>query len=531
MYAVRSGDFRAPPAVRDSEADTRTQRKRSPSAPDVMTAETIIPHGREQRLKVAREELKKRLQQELAETETETASDDTDYDETLGTSGPSRRSQNTKESHFFTKYVLHESRLLQTITEESRSSVSYILSVEGDGLRRDRSRLRSILRKLPSYYNPCRLDAKITELDRYLEGSDSVHTCFRERLWEIRDVFEAFRARRMGRDIPALGHLIELEREVQIAHHAQQNISEFSRLLLKENIEEHVKAAVRTGLYFAEDAATTAFDPSNREIFEELKGDLSTVEQLLRVNPPKPEPAASNPSEAVAYADAKAIQRYLEHVFALRYQHMGFSDQYRHRFDETGVRPFTAYLQWRIRRDHAAGLAIARSQGLHPIELEKVFQPRLDRVLERLEVDAEYVKARLLDLDSIWSWVNGYNRMAQDAQWSTLAGQFLDDRAAFKKIFPGPCVYCNPNLGVLESNTKGKIHLGIIQLQGRYFTRNVSPTDFKLSETAKRIDRRFSEEQKRLRKERFQQERISFKPCRLTRLKEWIERQRNTIDV
>ncbi|KAI4265939.1 MAG: hypothetical protein L6R35_007011, partial [Caloplaca aegaea] len=383
---------------------------------------------------------------------------------------------------------------LGTITEESQSTVSYIVSVEGDGLQRD---LRSVLRKLPSYYNPCRLDAKITELDRYLEENDSVYPCFRQRLREIREIFDAFRERRMERGIPALGHLIQLEREVQIARHAQQNISEFTRLLLKENIKEHVKAAVRTGLYFAEHAATTAFDPKDREVFEELKRSSCMVEQLLRVDPPKSCPATSGPSEAVANADAKVIHRYLEQIFALRYEHIGISDRYCPRFNVADVRPFAAYLEWRITGDKAAGLALAQSQGLHPIELEYVFQPRLDQVLGRLEVDAEYVKARLLNLYNIWSWVNGYNRMAQDGEWSTLAGQFRDDRAAFGKIFPGPLVFCNPDLGIQESNTKGRVYFGIIQLQGRYFVENRGPTQFKLSRTAKKIDRRFCAEQKR----------------------------------
>lgn len=432
--------------------------------------------------------------------------------------------------HSFVKMILDENRLMRTITEESRSSISYTISVRNSSLRRDREISRSTLRKLPSFYNPLRVDAKIAEFDKYLKNPESYHDCFRERLWEIRGVFDDFRERRTPRDIEDMVHLSKLDREVQVSRHAQQNIKESTHLLLHTNHGEHMKRSLRSCLYFAEDAARPSPDRDNRQALEELKRHATVTKQKLTIETSVSYEAMSEMNEAVTKSDAIKVRCYFQKILELRYEHIPseFREQYVARVDCSHVRPLATFLKWKATRDKAVGLALAQSLDLHPVELNHVLQPRLDRLLDEMWVDSEYVKARLLDLDNIWAWVYGYNRMAHHAEWRKLAGQFFDDQAQFERIFSGPLVYADPDRRIVRSNIKARVQLGMWQVHGHYFTRIDDPDHYELSKTAKQLDRAFRQEQERLRKEERERERTAF---RLGKLKDWMKRKRDKIAV
>lgn len=221
--------------------------------------------------------------------------------------------------------------------------------------------------------------------------------------------------------------------------------------------------------------------------------------------------------DAVADRDAVEVRRYLQQIYLLRYNHAPFEAV------GSNVETLAAYLKWRATRERDVGSALASSLGLHPVELDRVLQPRLDNMLHRLGIDSAYVKARLTELDNIYFWVYGYKRMAHNAEWPKLAKQFLDDRTQFDKIFPGAMTYPNPERRIYESNTKAKVYVGMVQLRGQYFARIDGPENFKLSKVAKRMNRRL------LRELSSSQERQTSKPGTFTRFKDWVKRKRDAL--
>ncbi|KAI4147169.1 MAG: hypothetical protein L6R39_003210 [Caloplaca ligustica] len=251
-------------------------------------------------------------------------------------------------------------------------------------------------------------------------------------------------------------------------------------------------------------------------------------------DPPTLSPAISWTDGSTARSDVMAVRTYLQRIFLLRYEHISADSMgdYNPRVDVSHVRPFATYLKWQATRDHDLGLKLANSLGVHPVhpfELKYVFQSRLNRMLNDVSVDPEYVKRRLLDLDNIWSWVYGYNRMARYAQWPELARQLLEDEAQFHKIFPGPVIYADPDRGIHRSNTKARVRIGMMLLQSRYFKKIISPDDYRLSKTGKRLNRMFHGEQKMIKMKEMEQERAAIERSVLTRIKDWMKGKRDKL--
>ncbi|KAL8996824.1 MAG: hypothetical protein Q9188_006473 [Gyalolechia gomerana] len=231
-------------------------------------------------------------------------------------------------------------------------------------------------------------------------------------------------------------------------------------------------------------------------------------------------PTASGTDKLIARRDVEEVREYLRHLFHLRYQHVPLNhrDEYCSRTIVNRVRPLATYLRWQTTRENGAALGLARALGLHLVELDALLRPRLENVLLLLNVDAEYVKARLMDSEHVWHWVYEHNPLAHNAQWPKLARQFLTDREQFHRIFPEEIIYANPELGIENSNLKAMVRVGMIQLQGHYFAKIDSPDQYKLSKNAKRIDHRHHKEEEMLRREMKKSERIR---------KELIRQERN----
>ncbi|KAI4192552.1 MAG: hypothetical protein LQ350_008625 [Teloschistes chrysophthalmus] len=96
--------------------------------------------------------------------------------------------------------------------------------------------------------------------------------------------------------------------------------------------------------------------------------------------------------------------------------------------------------------------------------------------------------------------------MANTGRWNELAGQFFDDWQSLDDIYPGPCVYACPDMGISRSNDKARVYVGMIMLQGHFFTKFQGPAKYKLSKDAASMKKRYEQEQSRLRQEQREEE-------------------------
>lgn len=433
-----------------------------------------------------------------------------------------------KPNHSFTKKALGQEQRMRSISEESRSSLSYTLSHRSRKFMRELGISWSVWKKQPSFYNIARVNATIAGYDAYLEDPESYHDCFRERLKHIRGVFDDYRSRGLPRGLGELWRLQQLDREVQVSRQAQENIKEFTRLLVEVEVDENIKRTLRVSLHYAEDAARPFPDRNSRVVLECLKGHATSAEKMLVDNPARLlRLAASEADKARTKRDASNVRYYLQRLLQLRYEHPTWEEDYNNWADGSRVEPLAKYLTWKATGDQEVRRKLAKDHGLHPVELDHVFHPRINRLLDEMVVDAEYVKARLLDLDNIWPWVSGYNLLAHNAEWAKLAGQFYDDQKQLNNIFPGPIVYPNPDKRIPSFNRKGRVHFGMLQIRGYYFAKIVDADNYILSKAGRRIDRGFHKRQKMIRKEQIREERP--RPSTLTRVKDWVKRKRAAI--
>ncbi|KAI4187426.1 MAG: hypothetical protein LQ346_005494 [Caloplaca aetnensis] len=433
-----------------------------------------------------------------------------------------------KPSHSFTKKALGEEQRMRRISEESRSSLSYTLSHRSRNFMRELGISWSVWKKQPSFYNIARVNATIAGYDAYLENPESYHDCFRQRLKHIRGIFDDFRSRGLPKDLGELWHLQQLDREVKVSQEAQKNIKEFTYLLVDVAVAESIKRSLRKSLYYAEDAARPSPERNSRKALEELQSHANEVEHMLVAMPARRLClVVSEADKAQTKKDAENVLYYVQRLLQLRYEHPKWEDDYNNLIDCSRVRPLATYLKWKATGDRAVKLRLAKSQDLHLVEVDYLFQPRMDRLLDEMVVDAEYIKARLLDLDNIWGWVSGYNLMAHSAEWAKLAGQLHDDQKQLNNIFPGPVVYPNPEMKIPTFNTKGRVHFGMIQIRGYYFAKIVDADSYILSKTGRRIDQNFHKREKLRRKEQNREERS--RPSTLTRVRDWVRRKRAVI--
>ncbi|KAL8718062.1 MAG: hypothetical protein Q9225_004770 [Loekoesia sp. 1 TL-2023] len=414
----------------------------------------------------------------------------------------------------YTKRTLSPERLMRTITEESRS---YSISIRSNSVRSNTSNKR---KPPPGFYNPIRLNARIADFDIYLEKEDAVHTSYRERLREIRGVFDDFRSYRIRRDVPGSMNLQNLDVEVQVACLAQRNVKEFTHLLLNTTLPNEIKSMLRYYLFSSEEAARPSRERDTSNVLQEMKDIASSIERTPKANSTEILTAAPKADELTLRRDVDEVRAYLRHIFCLRYQHVPFEfrDSYRPRIDSINAKHFATYIRWQTTRDDTVASLLADDLGLHPVELDHVLQPRLENMLHKVGVDAEYVISRLMDLDNIWHWVYEYNQLAHNAQWAKLAGQFHDDREQFHKIFPGEMIHVDPERGIHESNPKALVYVEMIQIRGHFFAKIDSPTKYKLSKTAKGIDRRHRREQEMIKQEMKEEERIRNERIKLERI-------------
>ncbi|KAL8799546.1 MAG: hypothetical protein Q9182_005821 [Xanthomendoza sp. 2 TL-2023] len=433
----------------------------------------------------------------------------------------------------YEKKTFSSERRMRTITEENETCTIEKTRTYRVTIRSNRLCSRSIShhKEMPGTLNRAHLDARIVDFDEYLEKEDCIPDCFRARLWTTRNAFDSFRADGVKRDINESWHLLDLDLEVQVAHHAQANINNFTHLLLHVNATSHIKARVRRYLHYSESAAEPREDRNNNQVLAILKTAAADIERKMLSHPPEPFAVASMENNPVLRRDVDELQSFLKDILLMRYEH---HSRWHCRLEAKNLQALGTYLRWKNTQDEEAAVSLANTLGLHPVELNHVLQTRLENLLWHTDVDPEYVKDRLCDLDNIWRWVHEHNPLADNAQWSKLAGQFYDDRMQFNKIFPGEITYINPETGVHRSNTKGRVKSGMVILHGHYFAKLDSPNDFKLSGSAKEINRRFiKEEEKRLKaikKEEERQPESKGRPKPLVKLKKWVSKAKDSLE-
>ncbi|KAL8676952.1 MAG: hypothetical protein Q9186_006583 [Xanthomendoza sp. 1 TL-2023] len=431
----------------------------------------------------------------------------------------------------FEKKTFPSERYMQTITEENETYTveetrTYSITFHSNSLC---SCSNSQQKEMPGFLNPARLESRIVEFDEYLEKDDSIPDSYRARLWGIRNTFDSFRARRVRRDVRDSWRLVDLDLEVQVAYHAQTNIKAFTHLLLHVNATSDIKARVRRYLYYSEAAAKTRQDRNNHQVLAILKTAAADVDKKLLSHPPEPFVVPTIENNAILRRDIREVQSFLKDIFLLRY---GPQPNWLSRLETKNLQPLGSYIRWKNTQDEEVAISLSNTLGLHPVELDHVLQARLDSLLWYTDVDTEYVKDRLCDLDNIWHWVYEHNPLADNAEWTKLAGQFYDDRMQFDKIFPGEISYINPKEGIYRSNTKARVKSGMIFLHGHYFAKLKSPKDFKLSGSAQAINRRFIKgEVKRLKAIKEEEERQSGNKQRSKAFSSWLAESRPMVKL
>lgn len=404
-----------------------------------------------------------------------------------------------------TKRVLPIESPMPTITEESQSftidmDFTFRVTIRSSSVHTRTSVPKSTL---PETIDQAKLEAKIAQLDEYLDTEAAVRICYRERLWKIREVFDDLRAHWDQRDIPTSLKTLSLDVEVQVAHQAHENVGRFTYLLLHANVSENTKGKLRRYLAHSETLTNPRLDNNTKIVLDHLKATATSVENMLANESPETAAAYAVVKESGRKRDADELQAYLQDMLLLRYDR----NEYPPRLNIKNLKPLGRYLRWKVTRDKDIATSLAKKLALHPVELDYVMQDRLDSLLLRSQVEPGYIQDRLSDLGNIWHWVNEYNPLAQIRQWATLASQFSADRAQFDRIFPGDLIFVDPARGILESNTKARVRLGMIRMHTYYFAKLKSPEDYKLSANAKSMDKQFAKvDQQRLWVRKVQQE-------------------------
>ncbi|KAL8733055.1 MAG: hypothetical protein Q9181_003726 [Wetmoreana brouardii] len=427
-------------------------------------------------------------------------------------------------------YIRGTLPLMRRITEESRG---YSISIRSNSVRSHLSSQNNTL-STSAFYDSARLDRRIADFDLFLERDNSVAACYHERLLEIRGVFDDFRTHRVRRDAPGSLNLRDLDLEVQVACWAYSNVKLFTRLLLDGDTADKYKRDLRDYLRYSEHSTNPKPFQDHHELLDKLKEMASSAQEQLESGSSQSSVAFQRRKSVILEKDVDATMNYLRQLLLLRYQHMAHEskDTYRPHVRFSRLKPLGMYARWKATEDYDVAFALAEYAGLHPVELDHVFQDRLRNLLDHIEVDAGYVRDRLMDLDNVWRWVYAYNRLANKAQWGELAGQLYDDREQFDAIYPGRCTYVCLEKGITQSNDKAKVFVGMVLLRGHFFSRIDSPDSYSLSRSAKQIDRRIrrAQEEFRLEREQEEQERLKrLKPRTVARLKDWAKRARGSL--
>ncbi|KAL8878474.1 MAG: hypothetical protein Q9198_003719 [Flavoplaca austrocitrina] len=408
-------------------------------------------------------------------------------------------------AHSFTKRVLPIESLMPTIIEERQS-----LTIDMDitfrvTIRSNSVHTRTNVQKgtLPETFDQAKLEARIAQLDEYLDTEAAVRTCYRERLWRIREAFNDLRAHWDQRDIPRSLKTLSLDLEVQVARQAHENVGRFTHLLLHANVSEDIKGKLRRYLAHSETLTNPRYDGNTNLVNDHLQATATSIENMLATESPETIAASAVVKASGRKRDADDLEAYLQDMLLLRYDR----NEYSPRLNIKNLKPLGKYLRWKATRDKDSAASLAKNLALHPVELEYVMQERLDSLLQCSQVEPGYIQARLRDLGNIWRWVNEYNSLAQIRQWATLARQFSDDQAQFDRIFPGDLIFRDPGRGIFESNTKARVRLGMIRMHTYYFTKLRSPENYKLSTNMKSMDKHLARvDQQRLRERNAQQE-------------------------
>ncbi|KAL8998715.1 MAG: hypothetical protein Q9169_002270 [Polycauliona sp. 2 TL-2023] len=404
----------------------------------------------------------------------------------------------------FTKRVLPVKPPMATIIEESQSftfkeRLTFSVTIRSNSVH-THTNLESS--RVSEAFEHAELETKIAKIDHCLKAIDMVQPCYRERLWKIREEFDDIQRHRDQSDTPQSLGTLRLDLEVQVACQAQANVQRFTHLLLHTDVGEVTKVRLRRYLTHAETWTNPRLDENITLVLNHLKTEAASMEREL--SDVGPETAAANAAakEAILRRDVDELQLYLQDMLFLRYD----PNQYSSRLNVKNLRPLGQYVWWKSTRDTDTAGSLAKKLGLHPIELESVLGQRLDSLLQHSPMDPGYIQARLCDLVDTWRWVSGHNVLAHLGQWTTLAGQFCDDRAQLDLIFPGKVEYINRENGIHRSNTKARLLFGMIELHCYYFDRLKSADNFKLSALAKSIEKSLSKEQQRKVRERKEQQ-------------------------
>ncbi|KAI4109402.1 MAG: hypothetical protein L6R37_000559 [Teloschistes peruensis] len=295
----------------------------------------------------------------------------------------------------------------------------------------------------------------------------------------------------------------------QVIMIAQDNVKWLIYVLLHGDINDSHKPIIRDYLRYAENAVRPGPAATHQDTLDRLKSHSATVRRWLEEDPAKPIPdMVKRQASVILQRDLELTISYLQHLLLLRYQHTekGSERVYPQLLEWERLKPLSMYLEYKRTEIHPIAVALAQYAGIHPVELDREFGGRVHRLLRTISVDSKYVESRLIELGNLWGWASAYNRMANTGQWDELAVQFFNDKRFLNDIYPGPCVHACPERGIPQSNDKARVYIGIIMLQGHFFTNLKGPTQYKLSKDAASMKQRYEKEQKRLRKEQRKQE-------------------------
>ncbi|KAL9578207.1 MAG: hypothetical protein Q9212_005866 [Teloschistes hypoglaucus] len=321
--------------------------------------------------------------------------------------------------------------------------------------------------------------------------------------------FEASNSWYFREDAIALMRVQDTHLAAQVIIVAQTNVKWLTDVLRHGNIDHNHKAAIRDYLRYAENAVNPGPAVTHQDTLDRLKTHSATVRRWLNDDPAKPTPnIVERRASVTLQRDTEVTMRYLGHLLLLRYQHIRKASErvWPQLREWDRLKPLSMYLEYKRTENDQTAEALAQYAGIHPVELDLAFQGRVSRLLHTISVDSKYVESRLIDLGNIWGWASAYNTMANTGRWDELAGQFFDDWQSLDNIYPGPCVYACLDMGIPKSNDKARVYVGMIMMQGHFFTKFQGPARYKLSKTAASMKKSYEQEQKRLKQEQLKEE-------------------------
>lgn len=367
-------------------------------------------------------------------------------------------------------------------TFENETADNYRMNKEAA----DRSRLSTILDRPELEDNEFLgwIQSKILKFEKY-QVDDHIPATFKPRLAEINKTFQRFGQE--NQDTLTRIDLEILEREVENTLWVMNKITEYEALLQGSLIAKSFKpklTKIIKILYYNKRHQSVLGKPlpaTLKDFEEEINNHLKQTQSELNMS-------------KIAEGDVDGLLEFLENTLIEEYGSSTSTSNY-----EFGKfwRALGMYLAWKEesnfkKRADLEG-QLTDFTGISLVNLEKLLEIRLTKMIEASNLDERWVKDRLCRFATNSCWHRQNHKLAERLCWEKLAAKLVLDRQQLNLLMPGGTLLANEGE---ELNKKGYIHFGLVYDQGKYFSRLKGPDAFTLSKESKKREQ--EAEQRRL---------------------------------